>query len=312
MKNIYNELIDKPIGTVMSKHVNTQNCLIFVKSGKYKIDGYLCSYQHIRGSHGFKLSNTYESSLFKKGLVTLYNDYFEVNLKDDEATWVQEYFFKHIMRIVSYNWVFQNWFITFADGTKMVPYNKMKIDYNGNPYGKHPKKYIKANNVALDEIRNRRNAYQRSRYHNIKAVERLNNAYFSEGTTDVSKLPISDVFKLWNVSHRRLLIDYYGMDTIIASLKHKVIDKDVINNNPYELITVEIPDLNETTGYRIGNYLRMVNPSTDEIHFEGVANEVNDKHTYVTTTHFIDTVSKALAWRNGDSLDNYNVPHIIT
>ena len=59
---------------------------------------------------------------------------------------------------------------------------------------------------------------------------------------------MDDVFKLQNVSHRKYIIDYYGMDTILAGLESTVIDSDVINGNAYELLEVIIPFSNGEDG----------------------------------------------------------------
>ena len=168
---------------------------------------------------------------------------------------------------------------------------------------------------------------QRLYYHRKKAADRFeaaavyeddNRTWEQPSYVDVSKLPIDDVFKLQNVSHRRYIIDYYGMDTILATLESRVIDTDVINDNSYELIEVNIPFRNRGDGMdeQIGTYLRMVNPSTDEIHFEGVPNynknfaSDSDRQWARDNTILSPTVKGALAWRDNET--RYTIPKKIT
>jgi hypothetical protein len=164
-------------------------------------------------------------------------------------------------------------------------------------------------------------------YHRKKAAERFEAAAVFEDDNkrwqtpkyvDVSQLPMDDVFKLQNVSHRRYIIDYYGMDTILAGLESTVIDSDVINGNAYELLEVIIPFSNGEDGERdqIGTYLRMVNPSTDEIHFEGVPNynkyfaSDSDRQWARDNTILSPTVRAALAWRDNET--KYTIPIKLT
>jgi hypothetical protein len=128
---------------------------------------------------------------------------------------------------------------------------------------------------------------------------------------------MDDVFKLQNVSHRRYIIDYYGMDTILAGLESTVIDSATIRGNPYELIEVDIPFSNwrDLEVNQKGTYLRMVNPSTSEIHFEGVPNydkwlaRSRDKDERDETI-LSPTVRAALAWRDGET--RYAIPIKLT
>jgi len=66
----------------------------------------------------------------------------------------------------------------------------------------------------------------------------------------------------------------------------------------YELISIEFE------GRRIGPYLTMKNPSTDEIHCEGVGQPNGGVDTG------IKTCQAALAWRN--SMDKYVKPEMLT
>ena len=163
-------------------------------------------------------------------------------------------------------------------------------------------------------------------YHREKAAERFeavavfeddNKRWRTPKYVDVSQLPMDDVFKLQNVSHRKYIIDYYGMDTILAGLESTVIDSATIRGNPYELIEVDIPFSNwrDPEVNQKGTYLRMVNPSTSEIHFEGVPNydkwlaRSRDKDERDETI-LSPTVRAALAWRDGET--RYAIPIKLT
>ncbi len=203
----------------------------------------------------------------------------------------------------------------------------MKITYTGRPKRPYPKKQVQESKTALNELRERKNAFQRLYYHRAMAGKRFEAAAVFEDDNkrwrtpkyvDVSQLPMDDVFKLQNVSHRRYIIDYYGMDKILAGLESTVIDSDVINGNAYELLEVIIPFSNGEDGERdqIGTYLRMVNPSTDEIHFEGVPNynkyfaSDSDRQWARDNTILSPTVRAALAWRDNET--RYTIPIKLT
>jgi len=296
MKRYYDKLINnngykKADCMILSSY---SSC-IFIKRNKDTVYMYLNSY----------------GRLSVNPLAILKKDYYIMND-------IQEYSWKYrfacqkgVFKGLYMKWVRNGDIFTFANRSEIICYNNIKIDYNGNPYGKHPQKYIDKYNELIGLNKSEISAQSRSRYHNIKAIKRMNDCANPNGEGfDISKLPMDDVFKLWNVSHRRLIIDYYGMDTIIASLNSKTINRDVINGNCYELIAVEIPENTEPNGIKKATYLRMVNPSTDEVHFEGVAN-YNESRAGLPSLHK-PTVKSALAWRNNDVDDNYNVPIILT
>ena len=86
------------------------------------------------------------------------------------------------------------------------------------------------------------------------------------------------------------------------------VDTETIDGRQYSLVTVEIPD-SSVAGFRNGTYLRMVNPSTDEIHFEGVPN-LNGDRGWGGLREV--SVKDALAWRDNDTGNEYEVPIILT
>ena len=114
-------------------------------------------------------------------------------------------------------------------------------------------------------------------------------------------VPMDDCFKHRNATLRSNIIEHYGMNAIIATLKYDVADEDTIDGRKYRLLDVEIPDMSvvitQNDGVQTthkGLYLEMINPSTGESHFEGVDN-VGRWNALKEAT-----VKEALKWRDGD------------
>ena len=217
---------------------------------------------------------------------------------------------------VGLRWVRQAHLVNFC-GTESPLFENCKFDYNGKLLSKIPRTAIKVRDAALKTNRDIINRNTRMNYANTKIVRLLRKA---RETNNWSKLNVNDIFTLRNVTHRTELINHFGIEKIIDELEHTVVDKDTVNNNKYELLSVVIPDTTPgaAEGTRTnGNYLKMINPTTDEIHIEGVANA-----TSTWNGHDINTVKLALAWRDGE-IDNvgnnipesslkYTIPEIIT
>jgi len=94
------------------------------------------------------------------------------------------------------------------------------------------------------------------------------------------------ILKEKNVEIRRELVRKVGADKVVAKLGAKVLEK----RDNYELLSVDL-GLDEP-----GIYLRMVNPSVNLTHVEGVPPDCT-------------TINKALAWRNG--LDRFSAPLVL-
>ena len=309
-KQYYNELTRKK-KFVAQEYIFSTLSLIFVKTGHKKVSVYERFYGCLRTDP----------------VVSLYEKYFKLHYWPLQGYSLYNHM-RHFAKI-RYKTVGQNELVVFADGTRSIFFPGMKVTYGGQPVQPYPKKRQQETQVVLEEIRERKNAMHRLYYHRKKAAERFEAAaeytqllpVYPDVTqqlvhVDVSKLPMDDVFKLQNVSQRKYLIDHYGMDAILAGLETEVLDKDVINGNPYELVTVKIPFSQiSVEEEEIGTYLRMVNPSTDEIHFEGVPNYdrrmagSRDKRERDETI-LNPTVRSALAWRDGEI--RYRVPIKLT
>ena len=272
--------------------------------------------------------NAYEMSwrLQSEPVVSLYKNHLKLHYWPSQSNRVVR---RHLSSIAKFslNCIQDHDLVTFSDGSKSVFFKGMKISYRGKPVLPYPRKYVEKTEMVLQEMRERKNALQRLYYHRKKAADRFeaaavfgddNKRWRTPKYVDVSQLPIDDVFKLQNVSHRKYIIDHYGMDTILASLESRVIDSDVINNNPYDLIEVVIPFTNrgDGDGEQKGTYLRMVNPSTGEIHFEGVPNynkyfaSDSDRQWARDNTILSPTVRAALAWRDNET--RYTIPIKLT
>ena len=198
------------------------------------------------------------------------------------------------------------------DDNEFNPWDGMKLDLKtGVLVNKPNRKSIKRYRTAKDTDRKQRKANYIANKNNTKALARYRaaggdteqarrwNAQTGAGTANINwdMIPIDDVFKHRNATLRSNIIEHYGMNKILETLKHDVIDIDFIDGCEYKLLNVVIPDysqgqLEETTGL----YLQMVNPSTGEDHFEGVAN--------TGTWQGMDeaTVKGALSWRDGDNI----------
>ena len=307
-KQHYNELTRKKKYAAKETIFNTLS-LIFVKITPSKVNAYEMPYGQLRSDP----------------VVSLYEKHLKLHY------WPCRYYgvFTHLSSFAKFslNCIQGHDLVTFSDGSKSVFFKGMKITYRGKPVLPYPRKYVQETKAVLQEMRERKNALQRLYYHRKKAAERFEAAavYESEKRTwrmepsyvDVSQLPMDDVFKLQNVSHRKYIIDYYGMDTILAGLESTVIDSATIRGNPYELIEVDIPFSNwrDPEVNQKGTYLRMVNPSTSEIHFEGVPNydkwlaRSRDKDERDETI-LSPTVRAALAWRDYET--RYAIPIKLT
>ena len=87
-------------------------------------------------------------------------------------------------------------------------------------------------------------------------------------------------------------------------METKIEDEDTIDGRFYRLINVNIPDLaSGQDRHEWGLYLEMINPSTGESHFEGVANAMENGRGWSGGGNLAEaTVKAALSWRDGDGI----------
>jgi hypothetical protein len=114
--------------------------------------------------------------------------------------------------------------------------------------------------------------------------------------TPANELKIDLIFKEKNVEVRRELIRKIGIKRVIEESNCTILEKS--NNEVYELLELDLK-LEKPT-----HYLKMLNPSIEEYHLEGVPFEC-------------DTIEKALAWRDsewevGEKFNGYEIPELLT
>ena len=221
---------------------------------------------------------------------------------------------------------------------QFTPWSGMKISFKTGLLINKPNRHsIKEYKRARETDTNQRKANYLANKYNREALIRYSdaggdtaaarqwNAQPGEGVENINwdLIPMDDVFKHRNATLRSNIIEHYGMDAILKTLEYKVVDEDTIDGRYYKLLDVEIPDLSDngrfSTGDSKGLYLEMINPSTGESHFEGIAN-VGDWNAPKEST-----VKAALLWRDGDILvsggmygrdatvgKNYIIPDILT
>ena len=226
------------------------------------------------------------------------------------------------------------YFMKTCDDNEFTPWLNMKIDLKtglllNKPNKESQKEYNEAKNTDTAQrkrnyIANRENRKALARYKkaggdtNFRPAtwnngERVENIDKTLETMDWSLIPIDDVFRHRNATLRSNIIEHYGMNAILATLEHEVVDEETIDGRHYKLLDVTIPDFSDNSpefdGTYKGLYLEMINPSTGESHFEGVPN--------VSTTNWGSgleeaTIRAALTWRDNDiaiQLNNTWVTH---
>ena len=163
----------------------------------------------------------------------------------------------------------------------------------------------------LNLMRLRTNRMAKTRRLEHKAIAAARNA---ELTNDWSDVDPSDTFKIRNVSTRRRYLSHFSVEEIVKSMKPEVLDKSNLNNTEYELLKFEIDPVEGDMAY----YLKMLNPSTGEIHFEGVGPYGDSRSDGIEA----ETVEAALMWRDSEKMYegdgdqkvkiDYNTPIAIT
>lgn len=223
------------------------------------------------------------------------------------------------------------YFMKTHDGNEFTPWYGMKIDLKtGLLANKIHKDSAKAYKTAKEQDRVQRKRNYIANRENTKALNRYRKA---GGDTESARggwnktsqrwiqpevgvgveninwdvIPMDDVFRHRNATLRSNIIEHYGMNAILATLEHEVVDEDTIDGRHYKLLDVTIPDfsnaraigdpINNNDSYK-GLYLEMINPSTGESHFEGVPNAGNGGWSMNSLKKA--TVKAALTWRDDD------------
>ena len=150
------------------------------------------------------------------------------------------------------------------------------------------------------EIKRRVEAQEKARIQEMKerAQERkaLRDKIKAIQKADPSTLKSQDLHRETNVEVRKALINRIGIAKVLSDLKAKVLD----TQGEYQLVDLQFATDSDTPWAQNPRpYLKMKNPSTGEIHVEGVAPHCQ-------------TVQEALAWRNGMSSYDFNKPVRLT
>ena len=290
--------------------------------------------------HSVYNSYNHGTSLANGEIATLDKDYI-LTMKKEGNVWYRGCgnTFKQLMRQgvmpiannYDIRWCRSTYMLRFRDKYRgkileeVSPWTGMKIDLKTGKLVNMPTlQSVAAYNKAKDTDVAARKANYASNKNNIDALKRYRDA---GGNTEAARarwtnngqnvnqaaldpslesmnwdmVPMEDCFKHRNATLRSNIIEHYGMNAIIATLKYDVADEDTIDGRKYRLLDVEIPDMSvvitQNDGVQTthkGLYLEMINPSTGESHFEGVDN-VGRWNALKEAT-----VKEALKWRDGD------------
>jgi hypothetical protein len=228
------------------------------------------------------------------------------------------YTHKQLMRqgviSIKYPWTIRfcrsSYFVRLYDSKEFTPWIGMKIDLKtGILINKPNRKAITAYKEAKTTDKRQRKANALSNKNNKEALERYRkaggdtaaargwNSNVGEGIENINwdMIPMDDMFKHRNATLRSNILEHYGINAVLKTLSHETVDIDFIDGREYKLLNVVIPD--NSTADRTDEkclYLQMINPSTGEDHFEGIANVGGWGAPKEAT------VKEALAWRDGD------------
>ena len=211
-----------------------------------------------------------------------------------------------------------SYFIKLDDKLEFAPWFGMKLNIKTGKLTNKPNRVsIREYNKAKNQDTTQRKRNYLSNKNNREALTRYKaaggdtsqarqwNATPGEGIENINwdMIPMNDIFKHRNVTLRTNILNHYGINKVLKTLKYDVVDIDFLNGGEYKLLNVTIPELGDNNHQveRKGLYLEMINPSTGESHFEGVAN--------VDTWNGLKkaTVKEALIWRDGEKgLQGFN------
>ena len=283
---------------------------IFVKINTTKIAVYQShtweSHPTFRYQEGEKIGDAPTAWITKDKII------FRFNLSSNRNRWTDLYTTKALLTIGEFE----------SDGRKIIPIKirwniskscfecnngiflpqkKMIFNWDGdllNP----TKANIKTTHNWLESLRIRRNSMAKRNRDEKKAVNAFKYCR-EEGLLDQWDATTALSFK--NAQLRQQAIEEVGLERVIGHLPCEILDKDKIDNRPYELIQFTIPNTSfdstreEDTWNKkniMATYLKMTNPSTGEYHLEGIPLKSDSTWDYAPEP----TVRCALAWRDGE------------
>lgn len=147
---------------------------------------------------------------------------------------------------------------------------------------------VKVSKSEVEDKRKYRQSIETERVNRMKqaAAERkaLRDRIKFIAKADPSTLNAKDIETETNSEVRKALVNRIGIAKVLKDLNAVSLDKQ----GTYELVNLKLPDAPNVWPREPDRpYLKMLNPSTGEVHVEGVPPHVT-------------TVKAALAWRNGD------------
>ena len=160
--------------------------------------------------------------------------------------------------------------------------------------------------LIKDNLSKRRKAMALSTKKNRNAVAEFS---YLKGEDRLKDFNIANLWYLRNTAQRTELLQLFGVEKVLANLESKVLERANYGTNIYELIEFQIPNSDTNLSPINALYLKMTNPSTQDICIEGIPPQ--DHWTWDDRTSKL-TIQKALAWRNGDRDDTYTVPNVLT
>ena len=282
----------------------TYNKYAFVKIRKDTVQVYT--------AHSWNTLKKTESLDVHQSVATLTKDKVIFNLpkQDPERNWRKsEYNVWPMAGFLSLNllydcykrWSYSEHLIHTPNKGDVIPFARMEFDWQGNLISKIPLK-AKTKYEAWDRQRKDNiNRQSRARYAQAKA-EREFRKYEKAGKLE--EYPIENVFTIRNAQLRSHALNAIGLEKVLAPYPMKVINKDIIDGRPYELVDIELPSISVYQWGRTTQsspkwclYLKMTNPSTGEYHLEGVPRKSDSSWDYIPE----ETVKGALAWRDGEA-----------
>ena len=209
------------------------------------------------------------------------------------------------------------YFTKLDDKTEFTPWKGMQINIKDGTLVNKPNRSSKvAYKRAKEQDKVQRKRNRIANKNNAEALERYRKAGGdtkaardgwsagswqraepNAGTENINwdMIPMDDMFKHRNATLRSNILEHYGINAVLETLSYNTVDIDFIDGREYKLLDVLIPNLaNGQLQNQRCLYLQMLNPSTGESHFEGIANVGNWNAPKEAT------VKAALAWRDGD------------
>ena len=240
-------------------------------------------------------------------VATLTPDKIIFNLKKDRRNSyhlgnVSAFFSLNLLHDCWTRWSYSESLIHTAD-FEFCPFTKMEFNWHGKLVSPIPKYAQKKYDEWHQAKRDRINTQSRARYAQNKA-EREFKKY--EKNDKLDEYPVENVFTLRNAQLRQIAIEKIGLAKILAPYEVKSVHKDIVDGREYELVDIKLPAVARTgfgggfTSEKWCLYLKMINPTTNEIHLEGVARKSDNSWNHIPE----ETVAGALAWRDGEQPNN--------